>query len=447
MSAIWSASSSATKRTSSSTQVPCRTWSESRPGVAISRSMPRSSCSAWRPNDIPPTTVRHHRPSDFASGISASVTCTASSRVGTRTRPRGSSGAHRALVQAGEQRQAEGERLARPGLRAPEHVPAGERIGQRGRLDGEGIGDAGLGERVQQGSGQPELGERGDLAGRAVLADLAVPRRGALGNGGGGAALGGRAGALPRARTAAVAVVAPRLGAGAVVRAAGAGAGAVVAPRAGASRVAARSLRVPVRVPASSLRHVPVRRPRFAPRSSDQVLPRSRAVRPLPERSSRSLCHGARPRVSGRLPVRGPRGSSRSCHAGRSRRSSARGSRRCSPWRAFVRRSPAQVSWRVELAAWSVVRAFWWRGWLARALRRAVLFGTGSSPNGARLGRPLLAAGELSRADEPGAVGGAVVLIRASEDRVRHGPLAMPGPGYPMGSPGPAARRDFYRGC
>ena len=43
---------------------------------------------------------------------------------------------------AGEQREAEGQGLARTGLPATEHVAPGDGIGQRGRLDREGLGNA-----------------------------------------------------------------------------------------------------------------------------------------------------------------------------------------------------------------------------------------------------------------------------------------------------------------
>ena len=63
------------------------------------------------------------------------------------------------LGQPGQQRQAEGQRLTRPGLRAAQHVPAGQRVGQGPGLDGEGCVDALLGERRDQRSGQAEFGE------------------------------------------------------------------------------------------------------------------------------------------------------------------------------------------------------------------------------------------------------------------------------------------------
>ena len=50
------------------------------------------------------------------------------------------------LGDAGEHRQAEGEGLARPGLGLAAHVSAGQRVGDRQRLDGEGFGDAAGGE-------------------------------------------------------------------------------------------------------------------------------------------------------------------------------------------------------------------------------------------------------------------------------------------------------------
>ena len=95
------------------------------------------------------------------SGASTSATCRASSRVGTRTSPRGAAaGGPAAVGQPGQQGQAEGEGLARAGLRAAEHVPAGQRVGKGPGLDRERRGDALLGERRDQRAGQAELGER-----------------------------------------------------------------------------------------------------------------------------------------------------------------------------------------------------------------------------------------------------------------------------------------------
>ncbi len=85
MSAIWSASSRTVMVTWSSRQSPRSMRSLSRPGVATSTSAPRRSCPACLLIDRPPTTVAIRRLTAVAYGVSASVTCWASSRVGTST--------------------------------------------------------------------------------------------------------------------------------------------------------------------------------------------------------------------------------------------------------------------------------------------------------------------------------------------------------------------------
>ncbi|PSK57560.1 hypothetical protein B0E53_07003 [Micromonospora sp. MH33] len=92
MSAIWSASSSTVISTSSSLQTPRSIRSPSRPGVATTISTPRRSASICRSYGTPPTAVFRKMPTALPSGTSASLTCMASSRVGTRTRARGCSG-------------------------------------------------------------------------------------------------------------------------------------------------------------------------------------------------------------------------------------------------------------------------------------------------------------------------------------------------------------------
>ena len=68
------------------------------------------------------------------------MTWLASSRVGTRTRPRGWRGL--GLADAAEEREPEGEGLARAGLGLAADVAPGEGVGDGERLDGEGLGDA-----------------------------------------------------------------------------------------------------------------------------------------------------------------------------------------------------------------------------------------------------------------------------------------------------------------
>ncbi len=95
MSAIWSASSRTVTATSSSTQSPRSMRSLSRPGVATTISDPLRSALACLPIGIPPTTVASLSRTERAYGVSASVTCWASSRVGTRTSASGRRGSAR----------------------------------------------------------------------------------------------------------------------------------------------------------------------------------------------------------------------------------------------------------------------------------------------------------------------------------------------------------------
>eukprot|EP00967_Tisochrysis_lutea_P072909 scaffold97418_cov29-Tisochrysis_lutea.AAC.4 len=61
----------------------------SRPGVATSRSTGRSSCRPCGPNGVPPCTTLTDRRRYLPSVRPTSCTCSASSRVGTRTSARG----------------------------------------------------------------------------------------------------------------------------------------------------------------------------------------------------------------------------------------------------------------------------------------------------------------------------------------------------------------------
>src|SRR3954471_2356906 len=90
---MWSASSRTVICTSCSEQAPRSMRSVSRPGVATSRSTPRRSAWICLVIDMPPTTVLACRPTLRPSGASASWTCAASSRVGTRMSAAGRFGA------------------------------------------------------------------------------------------------------------------------------------------------------------------------------------------------------------------------------------------------------------------------------------------------------------------------------------------------------------------
>src|SRR5690606_36671638 len=72
-----------------------------------------------------------------------------------------------AVGQAGDEREGEGECLTRAGAATTEDVPAAERVRQRGRLDGEGGGDAGVGQVTDDGVRKVERSEggQGDLSG------------------------------------------------------------------------------------------------------------------------------------------------------------------------------------------------------------------------------------------------------------------------------------------
>ena len=63
--------------------------------------------------------------------------------------------------QPGQQRQAEGQRLAGSGLGPAQHVAAGQRVGKRPGLDRERLADVTRGERPDQPGVQAELGEGG----------------------------------------------------------------------------------------------------------------------------------------------------------------------------------------------------------------------------------------------------------------------------------------------
>ncbi len=95
MSAIWSASSRTVMATSSRRQSPRSMRSLSRPGVATRISAPRRRVADCLVIDMPPTTVASRRFTAVAYGVSASVTCWASSRVGTRTMASGARGSAR----------------------------------------------------------------------------------------------------------------------------------------------------------------------------------------------------------------------------------------------------------------------------------------------------------------------------------------------------------------
>ena len=88
-SAMWSASSSTLISTSPRWQCPCSMRSASRPGQATTMSTRLRSAVTCAFCPVPPKMVATVRSMAWASGTSTAWTWLASSRVGTRTRPRG----------------------------------------------------------------------------------------------------------------------------------------------------------------------------------------------------------------------------------------------------------------------------------------------------------------------------------------------------------------------
>ena len=110
--------------------------------------------------------------------------------------------AARGAGEGGDERQTERQGLARARPGPAEHVPARQRVGDRGRLDGERCRDPGLAELLDQDRRQPQRPEvAGDHAKPAARSNHSVGR-------------GGRAGAVSRGRSAAVAARLEQCGTG-----------------------------------------------------------------------------------------------------------------------------------------------------------------------------------------------------------------------------------------
>ena len=134
----------------------------SRPGVATTTSAPPRSAPACRPIDIPPTTVASRSFSD--AGVRGERVGDLLGQLAGRYEDQGQRlpGLGALPGGTGQQRQAEGEGLARAGAPAAQDVAAGEGVRQRRRLDRERHGHALRGERGQQLRGHVEVGERLD---------------------------------------------------------------------------------------------------------------------------------------------------------------------------------------------------------------------------------------------------------------------------------------------
>ena len=95
MSSMRSASSSTTKRVSSSRTARSSMRSISRPGVATATSTPRASARTWALRDMPPSTSTVESRAPPAKARRCASICTASSRVGARISARQVPGAGR----------------------------------------------------------------------------------------------------------------------------------------------------------------------------------------------------------------------------------------------------------------------------------------------------------------------------------------------------------------
>ena len=126
------------------------------------------------------------------SGASTSVTWLASSRVGTSTRP---AGGRLGLADALEEREPEGEGLARAGLGLAAEVAAGEGVGDGEVLDREGLVDAVAREGATRSAATPSASKvvfMGEVLAFVVVCSCVSVRNGparTLGSGGGGSSL------------------------------------------------------------------------------------------------------------------------------------------------------------------------------------------------------------------------------------------------------------------
>ena len=202
--------------------------SSRRPGVATTRSTPRSSVvdlpaerSAAEDGD---GLARRRRGRAARARRAPARPAHGSARAPGRAASSGASGDR---TGGSSMRQAEGQRLAGAGLRATEDVVAGQAVGQGRGLDREGGADVAALERRDELLREPELAERG-LGRHRVLGGRLLEPGGELAV---GSLLGGAAGDLRR-RLAAAGTAAGRAGRG------GGGTVGTGARRAGGGRAA-----------------------------------------------------------------------------------------------------------------------------------------------------------------------------------------------------------------
>ena len=151
---MWSASSSTVISTRLRSAAPCSIRSIRRPGVATTMSTPRSKARSWGCIGHAAGDQDERQPG--GSGERSQHVADLLSQLAGRgedDRPRA---AARGAGEGGEERQAEGQGLARARPGPAEHVPARQRIGDRGRLDREGCRDPRFAELVDQGRRQPQ---------------------------------------------------------------------------------------------------------------------------------------------------------------------------------------------------------------------------------------------------------------------------------------------------
>ena len=156
MSSISSASSRITVWIASSASDPRPMWSSARPGVATTTWAPRSRAWSCRPIGWPPNTGTTLTPSLLPYLNMASLTWTASSRVGTST---STCGTRRDRVDHLQRRQCERSGLAGAGRGLAEEVLAGEEQRDGLALDRGRLFVAEVVERSEQFVAQPEVGE------------------------------------------------------------------------------------------------------------------------------------------------------------------------------------------------------------------------------------------------------------------------------------------------
>ena len=159
MSAMRSASSMTTRFTSSSRSEPRSRRSLRRPGVATTTSTPLPSALHLPVHAGAAVDGEHLGLGAPAQGLQLLLHLRG--ELTGRHEHEALGTARGGLLDAGEQREAEGDGLAGAGGRLAADVAAGEAVGERGGLDGEGFGDAELVEARAQVGGHAEGGEGG----------------------------------------------------------------------------------------------------------------------------------------------------------------------------------------------------------------------------------------------------------------------------------------------